>query len=99
MIKKFTQAEAEENLAQLNQSSEIPWQIADGKLYKKFVFADFIAAFGFMSQVALYAERADHHPEWFNVYNKVDIHLITHEVKGLSTRDFKLAHEIEKSIL
>jgi 4a-hydroxytetrahydrobiopterin dehydratase len=50
-------------------------------------FADFNAAFGFMTRVALYADKADHHPEWFNVYNRVEITLTTHEASGLSARD------------
>jgi 4a-hydroxytetrahydrobiopterin dehydratase len=58
-------------------------------------FKDFIEAFGFMSKVALLAERADHHPEWFNVYNKVDILLTTHEANGLSSRDLALAKAID----
>ena len=62
---------------------------------KKFVFADFNAAFGFMSRVALLAEKADHHPEWFNVYNRVDITLSTHDAGGLSQRDIALAKAID----
>ena len=65
---------------------------ADGlSMSRQYVFADFRAAFGFMTQVALAAEKADHHPEWFNVYNRVDIRLTTHDAGGLSERDFALA--------
>ena len=65
---------------------------ADGlSMSRPYVFADFRAAFGFMTQVALAAEKADHHPEWFNVYNRVDIRLTTHDAGGLSERDFSLA--------
>lgn len=63
-------------------------------LRRRFVFADFVAAFGFMTQVALLAEKADHHPEWSNVWNRVDILLTTHDAGGLSARDVKLAGAI-----
>ena len=58
-------------------------------------FADFNAAFGFMTRVALTADKMDHHPEWSNVYNRVDILLTTHDADGLSERDAKLAEAIE----
>lgn len=58
---------------------------------RTFRFADFNAAFGFMSRLALHAERADHHPEWFNVYNRVEITLTTHDAGGLSARDIAFA--------
>ncbi|MFZ9733548.1 MAG: 4a-hydroxytetrahydrobiopterin dehydratase [Burkholderiaceae bacterium] len=65
---------------------------ADGlSISRQYVFSDFRSAFGFMTQVALAAEKADHHPEWFNVYNRVDMRLTTHEAGGLSERDFALA--------
>jgi 4a-hydroxytetrahydrobiopterin dehydratase len=62
---------------------------------RSFRFADFIAAFGFMTRVALLAEKADHHPEWSNVYNRVTILLTTHDAGGLSTRDADMAAAIE----
>ena len=58
---------------------------------KRFVFTDFNQAWGFMNRVALVAEKMDHHPEWFNVYNKVDVTLSTHDCGGLSDKDIKLA--------
>lgn len=58
-------------------------------------FADFAQAFGFMTRVAIVAERRDHHPEWFNVYNRVDIRLTTHDAGGLSVRDVELASIID----
>ncbi|MEX6723289.1 4a-hydroxytetrahydrobiopterin dehydratase [Parapedomonas caeni] len=64
-------------------------------LIRSFRFADFTAAFGFMTRVALAAERRDHHPEWTNVYNRVDILLTTHEAGGLTLRDIDLAHAID----
>jgi 4a-hydroxytetrahydrobiopterin dehydratase len=60
-------------------------------LFKQFKFKDFNAAFGFMSRVALQAERMNHHPEWFNIYNRLDVTLSTHEADGLTERDIKLA--------
>lgn len=62
---------------------------------RSFKFADFNAAFGFMSRVALLAEKADHHPEWFNVYNRVDMLLTTHDAGGLSARDVAMAKAID----
>ena len=63
---------------------------------RRFKFGDFVAAFGFMAKVALLAEKADHHPEWSNVYNRVDILLTTHDAGGLSMRDVELAKAIDK---
>src|SRR5574342_56579 len=69
------------------------WSRADGRsaIVKKFQFADFNEAWGFMCRVALAAEKQDHHPEWFNVWNRVEITLSTHDAGGLSARDVKLA--------
>jgi len=63
---------------------------------KKFAFKDFNQAFGFMTRVALKADKMDHHPEWFNVYNRVEVTLSTHECQGLSDRDVTLAKFIEQ---
>ncbi|KAI8581804.1 hypothetical protein K450DRAFT_231245 [Umbelopsis ramanniana AG] len=63
---------------------------------KSYVFSDFNEAFGFMSRVALRADKVDHHPEWFNVYNKVEVTLSTHDCQGLSTRDVDLAKFCDK---
>ncbi|HXI86568.1 MAG TPA: 4a-hydroxytetrahydrobiopterin dehydratase [Parvularculaceae bacterium] len=75
------------------------WREADGRdgARKSFEFEDFNAAFAFMTRVALAAEKADHHPEWFNVYNRVDITLSTHEAGGLTERDAALARFIERA--
>ncbi|MGJ8694220.1 MAG: 4a-hydroxytetrahydrobiopterin dehydratase [Thalassotalea sp.] len=72
------------------------WQLIDNQLVREFTFSNFIAAFAFMTQVALLAEKANHHPDWFNSYNKVKITLVTHEAKGLTSRDFALASKISK---
>ena len=73
------------------------WSMVPGRdaIERRFTFADFNAAFGFMARVALLAERHDHHPEWFNVWNRVDITLSTHDAGGLSLRDIALAEAID----
>ena len=74
---------------------EIPgWALVEGELFRRFEFDDFVAAFGFMTKVALLAERSDHHPNWFNVYNRVEISLHSHDIGGISERDFTLARAI-----
>lgn len=67
------------------------WELTEGKLHRRFEFDDFNTAFGFMSRVALAAEKADHHPEWFNVYNRVDVWLTSHDAGGITERDISLA--------
>jgi 4a-hydroxytetrahydrobiopterin dehydratase len=73
------------------------WALVEGRdaIHRAFKFADFSAAWAFMSRVALLAEKHDHHPEWFNVYNKVQITLSTHDAGGLSQRDVALAQAID----
>jgi 4a-hydroxytetrahydrobiopterin dehydratase len=72
-------------------------EVADRDAIRKtFHFGDFNEAWGFMCRVALIAEKMDHHPEWFNVYNRVEIILSSHDVEGLSKRDQKLAHAIDE---
>ena len=98
MIERLSHDVVDISLKSLNGDSENSWEIKDGKLYREFKFKSFVSAFGFMAQVALLAERANHHPKWSNVYNKVEIYLTTHEAKGISKRDFELAQEIGKLI-
>jgi 4a-hydroxytetrahydrobiopterin dehydratase len=71
------------------------WRLHNGKLHRELRFADFNAAFGFMCQVALAAEKLGHHPEWSNVWNRVVIDLTTHDTGGLSTLDVELAQRID----
>jgi 4a-hydroxytetrahydrobiopterin dehydratase len=70
------------------------WSLDQGKLFRELKFADFVDAFAFMTKVAILAQDQDHHPEWFNVYSTVRIHLATHDAGGISERDFKLAAAI-----
>jgi len=72
------------------------WTLKDGKLHRAFQCKDFVAAFGNMTRVALVAESMNHHPEWFNVWNKVVFDLSTHSVNGISNLDFELAAKIDE---
>jgi 4a-hydroxytetrahydrobiopterin dehydratase len=72
------------------------WSVVNGKLHRAFECKDFVTAFGNMTRVALVAEAMNHHPEWFNVWNKVVIDLNTHSVKGISDYDFTLAGKISE---
>jgi 4a-hydroxytetrahydrobiopterin dehydratase len=76
-------------------SSLSGWSVVDGKLHREYKFADFTHAFGFMSAVATVAEKMDHHPDWFNVYNRVAINLSTHDAGGITELDFQLARKME----
>ena len=71
------------------------WSVVNGKLHREFACNNFVTAFGNMTRVALVAEAMNHHPEWFNVWNKVVIDLTTHSVKGISDYDFVLAEKID----
>jgi len=87
---KLTEAEIAAQLTTLST-----WKIEKGKLHREYKFADFIAAFGFMTSAALVAQQMDHHPEWFNVYNQVTVDLMTHDAKGITALDVKLARSME----
>ncbi len=88
MAERLTGPARNDALAALDGWAELPDRDAIAKSYK---FADFNAAFAFMTRVAMKAEKMDHHPEWFNVYNKVDVVLATHDAGGLTKRDIELA--------
>jgi 4a-hydroxytetrahydrobiopterin dehydratase len=89
--KKLTDAEVNEHLSRAKG-----WSLVSGKLHREFQCKDFVAAFGNMTRVALVAEAMNHHPEWFNVWNKVVIDLNTHSVQGISNLDFELAAKINE---
>jgi len=95
MIPKLTDAERKAALGELAH-----WQATDGRdaIKRNFKFKNFSEAWGFMNRVALLAEAQDHHPEWSNVYSRVEILLTTHECDGLSARDLKLARDIDKLV-
>ena len=87
-----------DDLSKLINQEALDWKIIeDGKKIKKtFKFRSFIEAFSFMSKIAIYAEKKDHHPEWSNVYNKVEICLTTHDAGGITEKDVDLINFIEK---
>ena len=72
------------------------WSLDEGKLHTEFEFSDFNAAFAFMTRVALVAEAMNHHPEWFNVYNRVRVHLTTHDAGGVTQLDLDLARRMNE---
>ncbi len=88
MVKKFTAVERRREMAELQGWEKVRGRDAISKSYR---FRNFNEAFGFMTRVALMAERMDHHPEWFNVYNRVDVTLTTHDANGVTERDIALA--------
>lgn len=94
-IARLTDEERDAALAELPE-----WTLREDGLaiVRKLKFADFVSAFGFMTRVALEAEKADHHPEWSNVYNRVEVTLTTHDAGGLSTRDLALARVIDAMV-
>ncbi len=88
---KLSDEEISEHLATLDQ-----WSMVEGKLTREYRFNNFIEAYGFMTRAAMVAEAMNHHPEWFNVYNKVIVQLTTHDVDGISNYDFQLAARMEQ---
>lgn len=91
---KLTQAEIKAALQALDG-----WSVVDGKLHREFKFKDFVEAFTFMSQVARIANTMDHHPEWFNIYNKVVVDLMTHDVgNALSNLDVEMAQQMNQLV-
>lgn len=90
MVDKLRDEEIRERMSSLPE-----WDLEDGKLTREFQFRNFVEAFGFMTRAAIEAEKANHHPEWFNVYKKVKVQLTTHECDGISERDFSLAAKMD----
>lgn len=92
--------EGEQRTDVLKQLQATGWTLVDNRdaLSKTFQFQNFNQAFGFMTRVALLAEKLDHHPEWFNVYNKVQVTLSTHDMNGLSTYDAQMAQFMDRCI-
>ena len=93
MAEKLTGNARKSALAKLPSWSEVKDRDA---ITRKFTFSDFNEAFGFMMRVAMIAEKLDHHPEWFNVYNKVEVTLATHDAGGVTERDVKLAQAMDR---
>jgi 4a-hydroxytetrahydrobiopterin dehydratase len=89
--KKLSKEEIRKEISKMKK-----WKTVSGKLHREFVFENFEEAFSFMTRAALEVEKLDHHPEWFNVYNKVSIDLVTHDVGGISNYDFRLARILDK---
>jgi 4a-hydroxytetrahydrobiopterin dehydratase len=94
-IAKLTQAERDSDLANLIENG---WSLVDNRdaIAKTYQFSNFIAAFGWMTRAALQAEKLAHHPEWFNVYNRVEVVLSTHDAGGLTALDIKLARAMDR---
>ncbi|MEM0440861.1 MAG: 4a-hydroxytetrahydrobiopterin dehydratase [Candidatus Caldarchaeum sp.] len=88
----LTEREIKQALAALGEE----WSIRDAKLYRKIVFRDFVECVGFIVKLAIEAEKLQHHPEMFNVYNTLEIWLTTHDLGGISTYDVKLAQKIDE---
>jgi 4a-hydroxytetrahydrobiopterin dehydratase len=87
---RLTDQQLEDGIATLDG-----WRVTEGKLFRQMEFEDFIEAFAFMTRVALVAQSMDHHPDWTNVYNRVEIHLHTHDAGGITKRDLELAARID----
>ncbi len=94
MIKKLTKTEVTQKLKRLSG-----WKMVKGRnaITKTFKFRDFMQAFGWMTSMAIYAEKKDHHPEWFNVYSTVEVVLSTHDIGGVSNLDIELAKKMNST--
>jgi 4a-hydroxytetrahydrobiopterin dehydratase len=90
----LNEQEIQERIKEIDNS----WSIKDKLIHREILFKDFVEAFSFMTSVAMIAEKAGHHPNWENVYNKVNIDLSTHDAGGLTNKDFQLAKEIDEII-
>lgn len=74
------------------------WSVVEGRLHRRFGFADFNAAFGFMTRLALVAEKLNHHPDWSNSWNTVDIHIVSHQAGGITATCFELAAAADRLV-
>jgi 4a-hydroxytetrahydrobiopterin dehydratase len=92
-ITLLTNQDLEQALSQLSG-----WELQNGKLYRQFQFPDFVTAFGFMSSMALVSESLSHHPEWFNVYNRVRVELTTHDAGGITQKDIDWATRANQQV-
>ena len=93
MSAKLTQSELQSSLKELKG-----WSLVQGKLHREYKFADFVHAFGFMATAAIAIEKMNHHPEWFNVWNKVVVDLTTHDAGGISAKDVELAKLLDSLV-
>lgn len=89
-VGKLSDEQIKEELGKLSG-----WSLQNGKLHKEYVFRDFVEAFAFMTKAALHAEAMNHHPEWFNVYNKLKVDLMTHDAGGITSNDIALAKTLD----
>jgi 4a-hydroxytetrahydrobiopterin dehydratase len=87
---KLNEQDLDTSLKQLSA-----WELTNNKLHREFKFADFAHAFGFMTTAAVLIEKMNHHPEWFNVYNRVSVDLTTHDANGITQRDVELARLLD----
>jgi 4a-hydroxytetrahydrobiopterin dehydratase len=94
-LQKLNSNELKESLTSLNSENTVSWYLEDEKLTKTFKFDDFNLAFEFMTRCATYAEQVNHHPEWFNVYGTVKVQLTTHDVSGITFKDFAMATQMD----
>ena len=91
MSHKMSDAEVQVAIVDLPE-----WKVIEGKLHREYEFADFVHAFGFMATASMAIEKMNHHPEWFNVYDKVEVTLATHDAGGVTDRDVELAAAMDR---
>ena len=91
MPDKLSDDDVQEQLGEL-----VGWELVDGKLHRDYKFANFVEAMGFMMRAGIEAEKMNHHPEWFNVYSKVNVDLTTHSARGITQLDFELAAKMNE---
>jgi 4a-hydroxytetrahydrobiopterin dehydratase len=94
-MKSMSTQEAQQAFAVLQQQAQAPWQLQEDSLQTQWKFKNFLQAMAFMNAVAEVAERMNHHPEWSNVYNRVNVRLTTHDAGGLTALDFELAQAMD----